>query len=301
MHMKLFSIGPLNVYRYGLMIALGIIAAVWLAVRRCPDRGLDKDQMFNMGFLGIVVGVIGAKLMYYIVELPAILQDPSLLLDITNGFVVYGGIITGILAPYIYARVKKLHFLKYLDTAIPSIPLAQGLGRIGCFLAGCCYGRPTDAWFGVIFPADGLAPAGVPLIPTQLFSSIGDFAIAAFLLWYTRKDKERLVGLATGWYTALYAVGRFIIEFFRDDPRGSVGFLSTSQFIAVIMLVAAIVWICLCLKKRKAKEEAEAEEKVDAELAAEQAEREQREQEWKKIGQALRPEEPEEEDNQDTE
>ena len=96
MHMKLFSIGPLNVYSYGLMIALGIIAAVWLAMRRCPDRGLDKDQMFNMGFLGIVVGVIGAKLMYYIVELPAILQDPSLLLDITNGFVVYGGIIAGI-------------------------------------------------------------------------------------------------------------------------------------------------------------------------------------------------------------
>ena len=82
--------------------------------------------MFNMGFLGIVVGVIGAKLMYYIVELPAILQDPSLLLDITNGFVVYGGIITGILAPYIYARVKKLPFLKYLDTAIPSIPLLFG-------------------------------------------------------------------------------------------------------------------------------------------------------------------------------
>ena len=301
MHMKLFSIGPLNVYSYGLMIALGIIAAVWLAMRRCPDRGLDKDQMFNMGFLGIVVGVIGAKLMYYIVELPAILQDPSLLLDITNGFVVYGGIITGILAPYIYARVKKLPFLKYLDTAIPAIPLAQGLGRIGCFLAGCCYGRPTDAWFGVIFPADGLAPAGVSLIPTQLFSSIGDFAIAAFLLWYTRKGKERQEGMAVGWYTALYAVGRFIIEFFRDDPRGMVGFLSTSQFIAVIMLVAAIVWICLCQKRRKAKEEAEAEEKVDAELAAEQEEREQREQEWKKIGQALRPEEPEEEDNQDSE
>ena len=107
--------------------------------------------------------------------------------------------------------------------------------------------------------------------------------------------------MVAGWYTALYAVGRFIIEFFRDDPRGTVGFLSTSQFIAVIMLVAAIVWICLCLKKRKAKEEAEAEEKVDAELTAEQAKREQREQEWKKIGQALRPEEPEEKDNQDTE
>ena len=107
--------------------------------------------------------------------------------------------------------------------------------------------------------------------------------------------------MAAGWYMALYAVGRFIIEFFRDDPRGTVGFLSTSQFIAVIMLVAAIVWICLCLKKRKAKEEAEAEKKVDAELAAEQEEREQRKREWKKIGQALRPEEPDKEDNQDSE
>ena len=135
MHIELFTIGPFTVYSYGLMIAIGMIAAVWMAMKRSPARGLDKDQMFNMGFIGIIAGVIGAKLLYYITELPAIIEDPSLLLDLSNGFVVYGGIITGILAPYIYCRIKKLPFLDYLDTAIPSIPLAQGFGRIGCFRA----------------------------------------------------------------------------------------------------------------------------------------------------------------------
>jgi len=287
MHIELFTIGPFTVYSYGLMIAIGMIAAVWMAMKRSPARGLDKDQMFNMGFIGIIAGVIGAKLLYYITELPAIIEDPSLLLDLSNGFVVYGGIITGILAPYIYCRIKKLPFLDYLDTAIPSIPLAQGFGRIGCFLAGCCYGKPTDAWCGVIFPAGSLAPSGISLIPTQLISSIGDFAIAAFLLWYARKGKERPQGMVAGLYLALYSVGRFIIEYFRDDPRGSVWFLSTSQFIAIFMLIFAVIWMSRCARRRKAQIQAEVDARVEAELAAEQEAKKEKEDQWKRVGQAF--------------
>ena len=287
MHNELFSIGPFTVYGYGLMIAIGMILAVWLGMRRCPARGLDKDQMFNLGFSGILAGVVGAKLLFYIVELPSVIEDPSMLLDFTNGFVVYGGIFTGILIPYIYCRVKKLPFLQYLDTAIPSIPLAQGFGRIGCFLAGCCYGLPTDSVIGVVFPAESMAPSGIALIPTQLISSVGDFAIAAFLLWYTRKGAKREPGMAAGWYMILYGVGRFVIEFFRGDHRGTVGFLSTSQFISILLLIFAIFWMARCRKRKQERLQAEIDAKVDAELQAEEEEKREKEKEWQRVGQAF--------------
>ncbi len=299
MYPKLFSIGPISVYGYGLMIAIGIISAVWLAMRRCPARGLDRERMFDLGFFGVLAGIVGAKLLYYIVELPAIIKDPSILLDITSGFVVYGGIIAGILVPYIYCRVKKLPFLRYLDTAIPSIPMAQGFGRIGCFLSGCCYGAPTDSVLGVTFPVGSMAPSGIPLIPTQLISSIGDFAIAAFLLWYTRKSVKREPGMAAGWYMILYGIGRFIIEFFRGDERGMVGFLSTSQFISVLILIFAVFFMLRCRKRRKDAEQAELDAKVDAELLAAEEEKKEKEKEWKREGQAFRIHETTEELTED--
>lgn len=282
--MELLHIGPITIYSYGLMMALGMIAAVWLGMRRCPARGLNKDEIFNMGFVGIVAGVIGAKLTYYIVELPAIIADPSMLLDVTSGFVVYGGIIAGVLIPAIYAKAKNLPFLKYLDVAAPSIALAQGFGRIGCYLAGCCYGCATDSWIGVVFPAGSLAPAGVSLIPTQLISAIGDFAIAGFLLLYARKDKERPTGTVMGWYMVLYSVGRFIIEIFRNDPRGTVWFLSTSQFISLFIFLGGVIWLVEAISKHKAAVQAALDAKVEAELAAEEAAREEKANELKKVG-----------------
>ena len=104
-----------------------------------------------MGLVGIVGGIIGAKLLYYIVEFPSILADPSILLNFGEGFVVYGGLIAGFLSPLIYTRIKKLSFLPYIDCAVPGVAFAQGCGRIGCFLAGCCYGKETSAWYGVTF------------------------------------------------------------------------------------------------------------------------------------------------------
>ena len=285
--MELLHIGPITIYSYGLMMALGMIAAVWLGMRRCTPRGLDKDEIFNMGFMGIVAGVIGAKLTYYIVELPAIIVDPSMLLDLTSGFVVYGGIIAGVLIPVIYAKAKNLPIMKYLDVAAPCIPLAQGFGRIGCYLAGCCYGCATDSWIGVVFPEGSLAPAGVSLIPTQLISAIGDFAIAGILLLYTRKDKEHPDGTGMAWYMVLYAIGRFVIEIFRNDPRGNVWFLSTSQFISIFIFVAGVIWLVEAISKHKADAQAALEAKVEAELAAEEEARKEKANELKKVGVAF--------------
>lgn len=243
---ELFSIGPLHIHGYGLMIGIGIIVAFAVAVKRAQKKGLNGDLIFNAGFYGLIGGIIGAKLMFYLTEIPAILEDPSILLDFANGFVVYGGIIAGILTAYGYCRIKKMEFLPVIDLVVPSIALAQGFGRIGCFLAGCCYGRQTDAWYGVTFPEGGLAPSGVALIPTQLISSAGDFLLGIFLIFLAGKKRNR--GMITGLYFLLYAVGRFLVEFLRNDPRGNVGALSTSQFIAIFMAAAGILLIVMSKK-----------------------------------------------------
>ena len=175
---------------------------------------------------------------------------------------VYGGIIGGILAAWIYCKVAKLKFMKYFDLVMPSVALAQGFGRIGCFLAGCCYGKETESAFHIIFHDSAYAPNNVPLIPTQLISSGLDFLNCIFLMWFAGKKKGD--GQVAGLYLICYSVGRFVLEFFRGDlERGSVGSLSTSQFIAIFTAIAGVV-LCLWFGKRKT-EEKEMQEETAAE------------------------------------
>lgn len=239
MHPVLFKIGPVTMHSYGFMIAIGMIAAVALSFYRGKKLGFDTDVIMDLGLYGIVGGVIGAKVLFWIVELPNIIHDTNYIFTtLTNGFVVYGGIIGGIATGYIYSRIKGFNFLEYLDLIVPAIALAQGFGRIGCFSAGCCYGKETNGILGVVFKNSSYAPNGVSLIPTQLFSSGGDFIIAAILLFCSSKCKKR--GQVSGLYMILYSIGRFTIEIFRGDPRGNVGILSTSQFICIFIFFIGI-------------------------------------------------------------
>lgn len=245
----LFSIGNLNFYSYGLMIAIGVLAAFWVMQRRAPKYGLDKDKGFNLGVCCALCGILGAKLLYIIVELPAFIANPALWKNVGEGFVVYGGIIGGIAGGLIYCRIKKLRFVKYFDLFMPSIALAQGFGRLGCFMAGCCYGKETTGWFHIIFPGAEAcqAPAGVPLIPTQLISSGANFLHFFILLWFAKKVKKD--GQVGGMYLILYSIGRFLIEGLRNDPRGALGIFSTSQFISLFTLALGILIFVIAGKK----------------------------------------------------
>ncbi len=234
----LFSLGPLTIHSYGLMIALGFLLCVVMGMYRAKKLGLNAEAILDIALLGIAAGFAGAKLLYVAVEFPAFLQNPARVLG-SEGFVVYGGIIAGVCSAIVYCHVKKLVFLDYFDLAAPSIALAQGFGRIGCFLAGCCYGRETELWFGVVFPPNPFAPAGVKLLPTQLFSSAGDFVLASVLLWFAKRARHR--GDVGALYMLLYGVGRFVLEFFRWDERGSVGALSTSQAISLVIVAGAFL------------------------------------------------------------
>ena len=246
---ELFSIGPFTVYSYGLMIAIGVIMAVVVAEKRAPRYNLNGDHIFNIAIWGVVGGVVGAKVLYWIVELPSIIQDPSIILNIGEGFVIYGGILGGILGGFFYCRYKKISFLKYFDLAMPSVALAQGFGRIGCLMAGCCYGRETDSWFHIVFTQSHIAPNGVPLIPTQIISSDADFLHFFVLVWLAKRTKGD--GQVAGFYLIFYSIGRSLIELLRDDPRGAVGGLSTSQFISLFILLAGIIIVVACGKKKK--------------------------------------------------
>lgn len=275
---ELLQIGPLTVYGYGLMIAIGVIVAYSVGEYRAKKQGLNVDELFWITISCLVGGILGAKLLFILVEIKAILADPSILLDITHGFVVYGGIIGGIGVGYLYCKIRKLEFLRYFDLVMPSIAIAQGFGRVGCMFAGCCYGRETDSWFHVIYETSEFAPNGVELIPTQMIMALLNFA-HFFILAFLAKKVLKYSGQVAGSYLVFYSIGRFFLEFLRNDPRGNVNTLSTSQFISLFILVAGVGTILLCgylgKKRSVAVENNPAEENIPVEteeVATEQKE-----------------------------
>ncbi len=243
MHNDILRIGSVTVHGYGLMIAIGVLVGVAVAILRCKRRKLDPEPILDIILIGLICGFAGGKLLYLIVEWRNFLNNPKAYLG-GSGFVVYGGIILAVTVAFIYFKIKKIDFLTYWDMIMPEISIAQGFGRIGCFLAGCCYGAPTDSAIGVVFPEGSLAPAGIKLWPTQLMMSAGNFIIAGILLLAALKllKKKGQVGAL---YLILYAIGRFGIEFLRNDHRGAVGVFSTSQFISLFIVLIGIglfVW-----------------------------------------------------------
>lgn len=240
------QLGPVTIHIYGLMMGIGFIAAYLLTDYRGKKKGYNTDIIFGILWCSVLGGMLGSRILYYIVEFQAILKDPSILWDFRVGYVVYGGIIGGVLANYIYCRIKKVHFVEYFDLVMPAVAFAQGFGRIGCFFAGCCYGKETNLPFGITYHISKSAPNGVKLIPTQLISSAGDFLFAFLLMAYAKK--KRANGKVGALYMILYSVGRFSVEFLRDDERGAVGVLSTSQLISLLIFAGGVLLYLLSAK-----------------------------------------------------
>ncbi len=236
----LFKIGSFHFYTYGVLVFLGVLCGYLFAVREARKSGLDARLFSDTLFWSIIWGFIGARLLYVIVEWRAFFQMPVALLLGRAGFVFYGGVLGGLAALYLQTKKHNADFLRYVDLIILVVPLGHFFGRLGCFFYGCCYGVPTDSWIGMTFPPG--SPAGIlatNVIPTQLISAL--FLLLIFFLLLFIHNRQRFRGQIMLSYFILYGSFRFVIEFFRGDPRGFIGFFSTSQIIAVVFILAGIL------------------------------------------------------------
>ncbi len=239
MRVDLVSIGNFTIHTYGLLIAIGVILGVSIAMRRAQYKGLNNEEVLNICIICVVLGFVGAKLLFVFENFQAFLDEPMSVLG-SSGFVVYGGLVFGLFCVFVYCKcIKKLSFLRYIDLIFPSVSFAQAFGRLGCFFAGCCYGKETDAWWGVTFPAGSFAPAGVALIPTQLISSAGDFLICLFLLKFSQSAKK--VGDVAAMYLLLYGIGRFSVEFLRQNEQGGFAMFTTAQLFSIVFVVVSLL------------------------------------------------------------
>lgn len=234
---------------FGIMMMCGMISAFVLMLYTHKFSIFNEDDILSCALWAIILGMLGAKILYWIVELDDIIANPAYLLQtLTSGFVFYGALIGGVLGVVIHCARKKQPLFAYCDLFAPSFAIAQAFGRIGCFCAGCCYGSPSECALAVTYPAGigSAAPSGVPLLPTQLMESAFLVLLTVALVLILRKKKT--YGTVFGWYLVSYGVWRFIIEFFRSDDRGAVGGLSTSQFIGIFVVLAGIAVLILAAK-----------------------------------------------------
>jgi len=240
----MFTLFGIPFYSYGIMTAIGFTVALIYALREAKKNEIKSDLILDISFWFIISSIVGARILFIIVEWDYYRQHPLDIFKIwEGGLVFYGGIILATITGIIYLKVKSQPVLLVADIFAPALPLGETFGRWGCFLAGCCYGKPTSLPWGVVFPNLVGKPwvisssLGLHLHPTQLYSSAAAFIV--FLITQFFKRRKPYNGFLMILTFLLYAIERFIIEFFRGDERGWVieGFLSTSQFISLIVIV----------------------------------------------------------------
>jgi len=249
MHPVLFEVGNWPVYSYGVLLALAYLAGLQLAVIRARHRGIDAGRIMDLGIYLIIAALVGAKLMLVAVDFNYFKAQPRELLSLVRaGGVFYGGLLAALGVVLVLVRRYKLPLWSTTDLFAPGIALGHIIGRLGCLLAGCCFGKPTSVPWGITFsdPAASLnvgTPLGVPLHPTQLYDAGAELIIMIILL-ATEKRGRPFAGRTFWLYILLYGISRFIIEFYRGDDRGVILGISTSQFVSVITvpLAIAVLW-----------------------------------------------------------
>lgn len=245
MHPLLFEVGRFPVYTYGVLLAAAYLTGLWLAVRRARARGLNGDRVMDLGIWIIASALIGAKLLLLVVDFRYYSQNPGEIFSvIRSGGVFYGGLIAAVAVAFWYMRRATLPLWPTTDAFAPGIALGHVVGRLGCVMAGCCYGRPTSVPWAITFTntlaAENVGtPLGVALHPTQLYEAGAELIILVLLLATERRGRA-YPGRTFWLYMLMYALTRFIIEFYRGDPRGMVGALSTSQFISLLLAPLAV-------------------------------------------------------------
>lgn len=251
MYPLLFELGPVKLYTYGLMMAIGFLAAIQWSAHRATRYGVSPEFISNLGMWIILAGIVGGRLAFLAIEeSPADIFSLKFFEIWKGGMVFYGGFMGAVLISVWYSRKNKVNFFTVADIMSPALALGHFFGRIGCTFAGCCFGKQCELPWAITFTNPlSLAPLNVALHPTQLYDAFSNLLIIGILLLIEKKSKNRFRGQIFVYYLGLYAIGRSIVEDFRgDSSRGFVDFwgiypnewLSTSTFIGILMLATAI-------------------------------------------------------------
>jgi phosphatidylglycerol:prolipoprotein diacylglycerol transferase len=308
MHPVLFKIFGIEIYTYGILVAVGFIVGISIAIKEGERYGIEAVKMIDLSFFVVISGLLGARIFFAITEPEFFRDQPLSVLKIwEGGFVWYGGFILAVITCFIYSVLRKIDFIKLLDALAPSAAIGLSIGRWGCFSAGCCYGKITLSKVGVVFKdIRSIAPLDIPLHPTQIYMSFANYLVFLILMasreekilsvydlyaiiffflvrfyaydfpfnplldisifviylsiffWFkfllskalSPLRKRQFKGMGASIYLLTYPVFRFIIEFFRGDPRGSVGPFSTSQFIGLFAFSAGVFLFFYMKNKR---------------------------------------------------
>ena len=250
-----FSIGPLTIHTYGVLVAAGVLVALGLAAKQAGKTGVSRDRILDFGMYTLLSGIIGARVFFVLTDWSYYRFHPADIVKIwEGGLVFYGGVLLAIPTALWYVKRSGLRLWPTADIWAPSLAIGHAIGRIGCFCAGCCYGRPAGGlpWAVTFTSADTLAVKGVPLHPTQLYESAGE--LVNFLVLILLKRRQSFQGQLFWVYILNYSVIRSVVEMFRGDSvRGFLvpGF-SISQGISVLMFASAVLMLVILGKKRPA-------------------------------------------------
>jgi phosphatidylglycerol:prolipoprotein diacylglycerol transferase len=234
MHPVICYIGPFAVYSYGLMLALAVITASFLTAREAQKHGIARDVIYDLAFWVVLWGILGARVFYVFLNLDYFNQFPVDILMLHKGGLAWqGSLVAGVLAGIFFIRRKNLPLFVVLDIAAPFIALGHAIGRVGCFLNGCCYGK-ASAW-GIYFPV-----WHEQLLPTQLYMVAGELAVF-LILRLLQKRGDQPLGRLFVLYLMLSSVERFIVEFFRADHTVLWGGLSIFQYVCLFIIGVAVI------------------------------------------------------------
>lgn len=254
MYPNLITIGPITLHTYGLFVAIGFFVGLLVTVRLGKSEGFGSQQIMDMGFIIILSAIIGSRVMYVLMNASYYTRAPLDMLKIWEGGLVFSGGVLGVVLTMLwYVKRHSLPLGKIADLWAPAIAVGQGIGRIGCFMAGCCYGKPTDSICGVVFThSHSLArPLNVPLHPTQIYSSLSCFVI--FLVVLVLYSKKKFEGQVFLWLMIMHSTARLAIERFRGDDRGILlgSNMSMTQLVAILILITSVGILFVVKSKKK--------------------------------------------------
>jgi phosphatidylglycerol:prolipoprotein diacylglycerol transferase len=261
MHPVLFQIGSLTIYSYGVLVATGVIVGLFLSRWQARKLGLNPDQIWNLGIYMVLAALAGSKLWLVLGDLPYYWRNPREIFSLAtlqSGGDILGGVMFGLLFLWWFVatdgtyfhrpRKRTIGYLAVADAFAAPLALGHSIGRIGCFMAGCCWGKPTNMPWGVVFHSPLAAqlvgtPLNVPLQPTQLFESAAEFANFLFLVWLGKRQK--FTGELVAAWMVLYGFERGMLEFIRNDPGRGMMFNNTISFMQIVcvVLIAAGAWL----------------------------------------------------------